>query len=46
MDGITTIQVRKSTRDRLASMGRKNETYDEIINKLLDKCGRQQRLRL
>jgi hypothetical protein len=46
MDGITTIQLRKSTRDRLASMGRKNDTYDDIINALLDKYGRQQRLKL
>ena len=35
-DGVTTIQLEMKTRDRLMSIGRKGETYDEIINKLVD----------
>jgi len=31
----TTIQIAKETRDKLAEMGKKGETYDEIINKLI-----------
>lgn len=34
--GVTTIQLEVKTRDRLMSIGRKGETYDEIINKLVD----------
>lgn len=30
------IKVRKSTYDRLTDLGRKNETYDEIISRLLE----------
>lgn len=36
----TTIQVFKRTRDRLDEEGKKRETYDDIINRLLDKCGK------
>lgn len=36
MEDITTIQVRKATRDRLLEIGRKKETYDELINRLID----------
>jgi len=36
MSDITTIQVKKNTRDRLVEIGRKKETYDDIINKLVD----------
>jgi predicted CopG family antitoxin len=32
----TTIQVSKETREKLADMGKKGETYDEIINKLIE----------
>ena len=35
-DGVTTIQPEMKTRDRLMSIGKKGETYDEIINKLID----------
>lgn len=34
--GVTTIQLEKSTRDRLMSIGKKGETYDSIINRLID----------
>ena len=32
----TTIKVRNTTRDRLAKLGRKDQTYDMIIVDLLD----------
>ena len=32
----TMIRIRKSTRKRLVDTGKKNETYDQIINRLLD----------
>ncbi len=31
----TTIPIGKGTKDRLRSLGRKGETYDEIIQRLL-----------
>ncbi len=33
---ITTIQVSKSIRDRLKELGKKGETYDAIIERLLE----------
>jgi hypothetical protein len=32
----TTISIDEETRDRLAELGRKRETYDTIINMLID----------
>jgi len=32
----TTIQISKGTREKLADMGKKGETYDDIINKLIE----------
>jgi hypothetical protein len=32
----TTIQIEIPTRERLASMGVKTETYDDVINRALD----------
>ena len=32
----TTIKIQMSTRDRLVDLGKKNESYDTIINKLID----------
>lgn len=32
---VTTIPVKKETRDRLRSLGRKGETYDQILRKLI-----------
>ncbi len=32
----TTIQVQKRTRDRLDKTSLRNETYDELINRLID----------
>jgi len=33
---FTTIQVSKKTRDDLKRIGKKGETYDEIIRRLLE----------
>lgn len=35
-DNITTIQIRKSTRDELKKLGIKGETYDTVIRRLLE----------
>ena len=32
---MTSIQVKPETRDRLAEIGKKRETFDEIIDRLL-----------
>jgi hypothetical protein len=32
----TSIKIQMSTRDRLVELGKKNESYDQIINKLVD----------
>ncbi len=32
----TTIQISKETREKLKSVGRKGQTYDEIIENLLE----------
>lgn len=33
---LTTIALRPATRDRLRSAGHKGETYDHLLNRLLD----------
>jgi len=33
---ITTIKVRPETRERLKALGVKGETYDALLNRLLD----------
>ena len=33
---VTTVKILKRTRDRLADVGKKKETYDGIINRLID----------
>jgi hypothetical protein len=40
---LTTIKVKAETRDTLKSVGKKGETYDEIINRLLDRALRRKR---
>jgi len=32
----TTISIEEETRDRLADIGKKRETYDTIINEIID----------
>lgn len=39
MPDLTTIPLTKSTRDRLRALGRKGETYDELLNRLMDAYG-------
>jgi len=36
MGNITTLKVKKVTRDRLAKIGNKTETFDDIIQRLID----------
>jgi hypothetical protein len=33
---VTTIQISKITRDRLRKLGRKGETYDQVLNRLIE----------
>lgn len=40
---LTSIKIRKETRDVLKSVGKKGETYDDIINKLLDRVLRRKK---
>ncbi len=37
----TSIRVRRSTAERLKQIGRKDETYDEIIVKLIQRASRR-----
>ncbi|WXG46490.1 MAG: hypothetical protein WED05_07515 [Candidatus Atabeyarchaeum deiterrae] len=42
-EDITTIQISKETREILADMGKKGDTYDIIIKKLIEmvkKCSK------
>jgi hypothetical protein len=40
---LTSIKIKPQTRDTLKSVGKKGETYDEIINRLLDRVLRRKR---
>jgi len=40
---LTSIKIKKETRDVLKSVGKKGETYDDIINKLLDRVLRRKK---
>jgi len=33
---LTSIKIQGETRDRLVELGKKNESYDTLINKLVD----------
>lgn len=33
---LTTIQIRRMTRDQLRGLGRKGETYDEVLLRLIE----------
>lgn len=37
-EGKTTIELGVETRDKLKELGKKGETYDEIIKKILEKA--------
>lgn len=36
MPDITTIPLTKATRDRLRGLGKKGESYDALLNRLMD----------
>jgi hypothetical protein len=36
MENITTITIRKETKQKLASLGKKDESYDSIVNRILE----------
>ena len=36
-DRQTTIKLKQSTRDRLQVHGRKDQSYDDLVNEILDK---------
>lgn len=36
MGDLTTIPLVKTTRDRLRAMGRKGESYDRLLHRLMD----------
>jgi len=36
MGEYTTISIKKKTKDRLIKYGRMNESFDELLNRLLD----------
>ena len=38
---LTTIQLSRETRDQLKDLGRKGETYDDIIQKLLKEANKK-----
>ncbi len=42
-EGLTSIKIRKKTRDALKAIGKKGETYDSIINRLLDRVLRRRK---
>lgn len=35
-DEDTTLPIKKETRDRLGTFGSKKETWDQIVNRLMD----------
>jgi hypothetical protein len=39
----TTIRITDKTRDRLVEVGKKNESYDSCINRLIDEYQRKER---
>lgn len=36
MGEITTIPLSKATRDRLRALGKKGESYDTLLNRMMD----------
>ena len=42
MSEITTIPLKKITRDKLKKLGQKGETYDSVIKKLISIAEQQQ----
>jgi hypothetical protein len=44
MSDNSTIVIRSKTRDLLKHIGRKEQTYDQLINELIDSLGNQKEL--
>ncbi len=42
-EDFTSIKIKKETRDALKDIGKKSETYDDIISRLLDRVLRRKR---
>jgi hypothetical protein len=40
--GMTTIQIAVATREELMELGKKGETYDDIIRQLIDSAKKKQ----
>ena len=38
---IKTVKIEEKTHDRLSNYGHKNETFDQIINRLLDELSKK-----
>jgi hypothetical protein len=38
MSTLTTIPLRRETRDRLRQLGRKGETYDDVVIRILEQA--------
>ena len=36
LEDVTTIQIKRKTRDKLDKYGTRHESYDDIINKILN----------
>jgi hypothetical protein len=41
MENMTTIQVDKNTREELKQFGMKDDTYDEILRKMMEMARKQ-----
>ncbi len=41
MEAMTTIQIEKETREELKNFGTKDETYDEILKKMIEMARKQ-----
>ena len=44
MGDITTLKIRKQTREQLAEVGPKKETYDDIIRRLFYRKNQKRRI--
>ena len=40
---LTSIKIRKETAERLKELGRKGETYDDVLTRILDRIQRRRR---
>lgn len=40
--GMTTVQIAVATREELMELGKKGETYDDIIRQLIDSAKKKQ----